>query len=83
MKRPTFNIGDLVEFKVPAPKNTPEAQHAYGQIVPYRGNHDPEDPRVRWNSGWAFNVRAVELAHVTAEAAKALPPIKLAHIDKQ
>jgi hypothetical protein len=82
MKRPTFNVGDLVKLKVPAREKTPEAQHAYGQIVPYRGEHDPEDPRVRWNSGWAFNVRAIDLTHVAPEEAESLPKIKLAHIDQ-
>jgi len=82
MSKQTLSVGDLVKHKVPAPKNTPEAQHAYGKVVPYKGEHDPEDPRVRWNSGWAFNVPASDLIRVTPEEAESLPPIKLCHIDK-
>jgi hypothetical protein len=61
MKRPTFNVPDLVKLKVPAREKTPEAQHAYGQIVPYRGEHDPEDPRVRWNSAVGQQRQAIDL----------------------
>ena len=79
MKPDPFPVGTLVKLHPPKP-----ALHAMtvGQVVPYHGEHDPENPRVRWASGWGVTSRADELIALTAEEIRNAPPISLVDTDR-
>lgn len=80
-KRPTINVGDRVELA------NEEARGRLfnmrnGIVVKYHGEHDPKNPRVRWESGWGITSRAKDLRLMTAEEIEALTtPLTMA-IDK-
>ena len=74
----TFKIGDRVKYDPPQPE-----LHACtsGEVVYYRGLHDPRNPRVRWSSGWGTTVPADELGHLSELEAHHLPRITLIDMD--
>jgi hypothetical protein len=73
-----FQVGDRVKLKEPIGEAF--RQHGQGEVVPYRGEHDPKHPRVRWSSGWAFTVKPKDIEHLSVEE-KQQPRIELCHID--
>ena len=52
-----FVLGDRVKLRAQ------DRFHAMtrGIVVPYHGRHDPENPRVRWDSGWDVSSKAEAL----------------------
>jgi hypothetical protein len=53
-----------------------------GIVVNYHGEHDPKNPRVRWESGWGITSRAKDLRLMTAKEIAALPTPLTMPIDK-
>ena len=70
----TFAIGDRVVFAPPQPQYFSCRD---GQVVPWHGEHDPREPRVRWSSGFGTSVPARELRLMTEQEISAVPPILL------
>jgi hypothetical protein len=77
-----FRIGDRVRCVTRPSKNILGERHEYGVVVPYRGKHNPKSPRIRWNTGWGFNVPADEIVRITPEEETLFPEIQLADIDR-
>jgi hypothetical protein len=67
--------GDKVKARNPTEAIT------HGVVVPYRGKHDPLNPRVRWHSGWGTSCSNEDLSPVTKEEAETLPVVTLCSID--
>lgn len=72
-KAPLFQLGDRVKFKVMGGAFS----CTHGQVVYYRGGHDPFNPRVRWVSGWGTTQKARELVALSAEELRTLPAPEL------
>ena len=80
-KRPTINVGDRVELADEEARGR-LFNMRNGIVVNYRGEHDPKNPRVRWESGWGVTSRAKDLRLMTSEEIAALTiPLTMA-IDK-
>jgi hypothetical protein len=79
---PAFDVGDLVRFKKEPEPNAIGKVHRVGRVVRYRGDHDPHVPRIRWNTGWGFHVKAPELVKLTESEAAAFPDVQLCEIDQ-
>jgi hypothetical protein len=77
-----FNIGDRVRCITRPSRNILGERHEYGVVVPYRGEHNPKSPRIRWNTGWGFNVPADEIVRITPEEETLFPEIQLADSDR-
>ena len=74
----SFNIGDRVKYHPPRPE-LHACQH--GQVVYRHGRHDPQNPRVRWNSGWGTTVPAAELTRLSPAESSTLPPVQTVPCD--
>lgn len=80
-KLPAINVGDRVELADPeASVRLPNMRN--GIVVNYHGEHDPKNPRVRWESGWGVSSRKKDLRLMTAEEIAALPTPLTMPIDK-
>lgn len=80
-KQPTINVGDRVELADEEARGR-LFNMRNGIVVNYRGEHDPKNPRVRWESGWGVTSKAKDLRLMTAEEIAALTtPLTIA-IDK-
>ena len=77
-----FHIGDRVRFIKRRPKNILGERHEYGQVVPYRGEHNPKNPRIRWNTGWGFHVPAEELKALSPTEQNRYPAVQICDIDQ-
>lgn len=77
----TINVGDRVELA------NPEASVRLfnmnnGIVVNYHGEHDPKNPRVRWESGWGVSSKSKDLRLMTAEETLKLSTPVILDIDK-
>ena len=80
-KLQTINLGNRVELSNPDEiVRLPNMRN--GIVVNYHGEHDPKNPRVRWESGWGITSRAKDLRLMTAEEIAALPTPLIMPIDK-
>jgi hypothetical protein len=70
-----FEVGDRVK----AVHQTNAITH--GIVVYYRGKHNPENPRVRWHSGWGTTCSAKKLIPLTLNESINLPIPTLCSID--
>lgn len=75
----TTTLGQLVKLDPPVPALT---SCTVGKIVPWRGEHRPHKPRVRWSSGWATTVHAKALSELTPAEAAVAPAIPHVNIDQ-
>jgi hypothetical protein len=77
----TINVGDRVELANPeASVRLPNMNN--GIVVKYHGEHDPENPRVRWASGWGVSSKSKDLRLMTAEETLKLSTPVILDIDK-
>ena len=81
METKAINVGDRVEL-ASAEASARLTNMNNGIVVKYRGKHDPENPRVRWASGWGVTSKAKELRLMTAEEVAKLPVPMILDIDK-
>lgn len=80
-KQLTINVGDRVELaNSEASSRLPNMNN--GIVVKYLGEHDPENPRVRWESGWGVSSKSKDLRLMTAEETSKLSTPMILDIDK-
>jgi hypothetical protein len=71
--KPVFEVGDRVKLKSAKARKVFHSM-THGMVIYYQGEHDPKNPRVRWESGWGVTSKSEDLMPLTDHEMISLPP---------